>query len=129
MLSIWKNSMATNMFGGPLRDPHEALLMVGDCLQRHFEGKTNRENATAEIWVICGSMVDNPRDALSIFDRLNPWLPSAPKGSEALDEVRKVYKSHPMGAKIQAIKKYRELFNVGLREAKDAVETLALSWN
>ncbi len=55
---------------------------------------------------------------------LIPGLPSAQEATPraSLDEVRRLAQS---GNLVEAIRRYRELYNVGLKEAKDAVEALA----
>jgi LSD1 subclass zinc finger protein len=55
---------------------------------------------------------------------LIPGLPSSQEATPraSLDEVRRLAQS---GNVLEAIKRYRELYGVGLKEAKDAVEALA----
>ena len=50
-----------------------------------------------------------------------PAVPPVPPDPEALEAVRPVLAER---GKIAAIKAYRELTGVGLKDAKDAVETL-----
>jgi len=54
---------------------------------------------------------------------LVPGLPTAPEAAApaSLDEVRQLVES---GNLIEAIRRYRELYDVSLKEAKDAVDTL-----
>ena len=68
----------------------------------------------------CG--LKEAKDAVeSNFTQITP-KPLAPSG-DALEEIKSLMKS---GEKIQAIKRYREVYGVGLAEAKYAVENLPL---
>ncbi|MEM7435776.1 MAG: ribosomal protein L7/L12 [Myxococcota bacterium] len=55
--------------------------------------------------------------------RSRPRVPVPPTGEGTMDDVRRLASQ---GHKIAAIKVYREIHGVGLKEAKEAVERLDL---
>ncbi|MEM9731076.1 MAG: ribosomal protein L7/L12 [Myxococcota bacterium] len=53
--------------------------------------------------------------------KAKPRVPLPPRGTGTMDDVRRLVSE---GHKIAAIKVYREVHGVGLKEAKEAVEAL-----
>jgi ribosomal protein L7/L12 len=74
----------------------------------------------------CGSTIIIPEEMRArampgTASAVPPYPETGAPSAEALAEIRQLAAS---GQKIEAIKRFRALFNVGLKEAKDAVEAL-----